>query len=171
MKLCTKCKHLHNDEDTVCGNCNAVLESITGENTPVFLISAQGFEAERIKTALEDNLIPCESVVKDKELKKQEFVGNNTFESDILVPFAAYEKAYDICIGIGAIKEEDTEIFDDKCEQSSDEQQTLDEKFEEMSGVKRTTVRVLSAIAFLALVALAVYGTDAITAFIKGLFS
>lgn len=39
-----------------------------------------------------------------------------------------------------------------------------------MSGVKRTTVRVLSAIAFLALVALAVYGTDFITGFIKGLF-
>lgn len=36
-----------------------------------------------------------------------------------------------------------------------------------MSGVKRTTVRVLSAIAFLALVALAVYGTDFITGFIK----
>ena len=32
------------------------------------------------------------------------------------------------------------------------------------------TVRVLSAIAFLALVALAVYGTDFITGFIKGLF-
>ena len=46
----------------------------------------------------------------------------------------------------------------------------LTKKFEKMSGVKRTTVRVLSAIAFLALVALAVYGTDFITGFIKGLF-
>ena len=72
MKLCTKCKRLHNDEDSVCSNCNARLENITDENTPVYLISACGFELERIKTALEDNSIPCDSVIKDRELKKQE---------------------------------------------------------------------------------------------------
>ncbi|MGN0501034.1 MAG: hypothetical protein ACI4HK_07820, partial [Ruminococcus sp.] len=76
-----------------------------------------------------------------------------------------------ICVGIGAIKEENTEIVDDDAEQNNSDEPTLDEKFEKMSGVKRTTVRVLSAVAFLALVALAVYGTDAITGFIKGLFS
>lgn len=169
MKLCTKCKHLHNDEDAVCSNCNSPLESITDENTPVYLLSAEGFELERVKTALEDNSIPCDSVIRDKQLKKQEFINKNSAESDILVPYAAYEKAYDICIGIGAVKEENTEILDEEVEKKDDEP-TLDEKFEEMSGVKRTTVRVLSAIAFLALVALAVYGTDAVTAFIKGLF-
>ena len=171
MKLCTKCKRLHNDEDSVCSNCNAKLENITDENTPVYLLSACGFELERIKTALEDNSIPCDSVIKDRELKKQEFINKNSAESDILVPFAAYEKAYDICVGIGAIKEENTEIVDDDTEQNNSDEPTLDEKFEKMSGVKRTTVRVLSAVAFLALVALAVYGTDAITGFIKGLFS
>lgn len=171
MKLCTKCKHLHNDEDTICGCCNSALESITDENTPVYLLSAQGFELERIKTALEDNLIPCESVVSDKELKKQEFFSKNTSKCALLVPFAAYEKAYDICIGIGAIKEDDTKILEFDGEQVLEKQPTLDDKFEEMSGVKRTTVRVFSAIAFLALIALAVYGTDAIMAFIKGFFN
>lgn len=170
MKLCTKCKHLHNDEDAVCSNCNSPLESITDENTPVYLLSAEGFELERVKTALEDNSIPCDSVIKDKQLKKQEFINKNFAESDILVPYAAYEKAYDICIGIGAIKEDDTQVLEDAVEQKDSNEPTLDEKFEEMSGVKRTTVRVLSAIAFLALVALAVYGTDFITGFIKGLF-
>ena len=90
MKLCTKCKHLHNDEDTVCSNCNAPLESITDENTPVYLLSAEGFEIERVKTALEDNSIPCDSVIKDKQLKKQELLNKNSAESDILVPYAAY---------------------------------------------------------------------------------
>ena len=51
MKLCTKCKHLHNDEDTVCSNCNSPLESITDENTPVYLLSAEGFELEQIGRA------------------------------------------------------------------------------------------------------------------------
>lgn len=77
MKLCTKCKHLHNDEDAVCSNCNSPLESITDENTPVYLLSAEGFELERVKTALEDNSIPCDSVIKDKQLKKQEFINKN----------------------------------------------------------------------------------------------
>ena len=93
MKLCTKCKHLHNDEDAVCSNCNSPLESITDENTPVYLLSAEGFELERVKTALEDNSIPCDSVIKDKQLKKQEFINKNSAESDILVPYAAYEKS------------------------------------------------------------------------------
>ena len=78
MKLCTKCKHLHNDEDTVCSNCNSPLESITDENTPVYLLSAEGFELERVKTALEDNSIPCDSVIKDKQLKKQELLNKNS---------------------------------------------------------------------------------------------
>lgn len=170
MKLCTKCKHLHNDEDTVCSDCNSTLESITDENTPVYLLSAEGFELERIKTALEDNCVPCDSVIKNKELRKQEFINKNSALSDIFVPYAAYEKAYDICVGIGAIKEEGTVILDNDAKPEQSDEPTLDEKFEEMSGVKRTTVRVLSAIAFLALVALAVYGTDFITGFIKGLF-
>ncbi len=174
MKLCTKCKRLHNDEDTVCSNCNSTLENITDDNTPVYLLSANGFELQRIKTALEDSCVPCDSIVRDKELRKQEF-NNKSAMSDILVPYAAYEKAYDICIGIGAIKEDDTQILDNTetsdFENAENQEATLDEKFEKMSGVKRTTVRVASAVVFLALIALAVYGTDAITAFIKGFFS
>ena len=72
-----------------------------------------------------------------------------------------------VCIYVSSANAE----FDDAAEQNNSDEPTLDEKFEKMSGVKRTTVRVLSAVAFLALVALAVYGTDAITGFIKGLFS
>lgn len=45
-----------------------------------------------------------------------------------------------------------------------------DEQFEEMSGAKRTTVKVVSAILFLLLVAAVIYGTDFITGFIKNLF-
>ena len=93
------------------------------------LLSAEGFELERVKTALEDNSIPCDSVIKDKQLKKQEFINKNSAESDILVPYAAYEKAYDICIGIGAIKEDDTQVLEDAVEQKDSNEPTLDEKF------------------------------------------
>ena len=39
-----------------------------------------------------------------------------------------------------------------------------------MSPALRTTIKVLSAVAFLIIVALVVLGTDKITEFIKGLF-
>ncbi len=40
MKYCSKCKRLHNDEETVCKNCKAHLKTITDENTP--RVSAHG---------------------------------------------------------------------------------------------------------------------------------
>lgn len=54
MKYCSKCKRLHNDEETVCKNCKAQLKTITDENTPVYLLTASGFELQRVKAALED---------------------------------------------------------------------------------------------------------------------
>ena len=48
--------------------------------------------------------------------------------------------------------------------------ETLDDKFEKMTGAKRTTFRVISAVIFLLLIALAVFGTDAIMNLIKGFF-
>ena len=59
MKYCSKCKRLHNDEETVCKNCKAQLKTITDENTPVYLLTASGFELQRVKAALEDSTVPC----------------------------------------------------------------------------------------------------------------
>lgn len=72
-----------------------------------------------LKPHLKTILSLCDSVIKDKQLKKQEFINKNSAESDILVPYAAYEKAYDICIGIGAIKEDDTQVLEDAVEQKT----------------------------------------------------
>ena len=52
MKYCSKCKRLHNDEETVCKNCKAQLKTITDENTPVYLLTASGFELKpHLRTA------------------------------------------------------------------------------------------------------------------------
>ena len=170
MKYCLNCKHIHNDEDKTCSVCSGSPAEITEENTPVFLISASGFELERIKTTLEDNGIPCECKHNTKNVTATTSTGYDNSKTDILIPYSAYEKAYDICVGIGAIKDEDTQIIDDgTVSEESKNGESLDEQFEEMSGAKRTTVRVISAILFIALVAIVVYGTDAIMAFIKNL--
>lgn len=160
MKYCVKCKKIHNEESGVCSYCNGALAEITEQNTPVHLITADGFELQRIRTALEDNGIPCDAVATDSKIGGYAVKGYDNAEYDLLVPYSAYTKAYDICVGIGAIKDGEEKIIADS---------EFQELPQEMSTKKRTTLKVLSALAFLLLVALAVWGTDYITGFIKGL--
>jgi hypothetical protein len=82
---------------------------------------------------------------------------------DILVPYELYEKAYDVAVGIGAIKLEGCEIVDEDYPQQ--------DEAEEMSDRKRTAVRVVSAILFIILVALVIFCTDFVTGYIKSLFT
>ena len=164
MKFCKKCKHTYEDTQEICTNCKnrKPLTEITDSNTPVYLISADGFERERIQTALTDNGIPNDSVIKEEDIMPEAVKGCSTSWRDILVPYSAYEKAYDICVGIGAIKPDgEIEVIDDEPQQ---------EEFEEMAPAKRATVKVVSAILFVIVAALVIFGTDAITGFIKGLF-
>ena len=161
MKYCSKCKRLHNDEETVCKNCKAQLKTITDENTPVYL--------------LEDSTVPCDATIKkcmenkySKSIKA--YTGYDDLTYDVYVPYSAYEKAFDTCVGIGAIKLEGEEILDEDVEYTENDGETLDEQFEKMTGAKRTTVRIVSALLLLLIVAGVVFGTDAIMNFIKEFF-
>lgn len=162
MKFCKKCHHLYNDENTSCENCKCSLTVIKDDNTSVFILSAFGLELERIKAALKDNSIPFETSAKKKNLSANSVTGYDIAEYDLRVPYSDYEKAYDVCVGIGAIKEEDTEISDEQAQPS-------DDAFENMSSTKRTFIRLISALLFIALLCAVVWGTDFITALIKSL--
>ncbi len=172
MKYCNKCKRLYNDEDVRCTECKdkSKLVPVEEENTPVYLLSASGFELQRVKTALEDSGIPNDTAAKKHNYSAEAVTGYDNSEYDILVPYSAYEKAYDVCVGIGAINIGEAEILDDNGVPVNADVKPADEQFEQMSGFKRTTVRVVTALLFLGLVALAVFGTDFIMNIIKGLF-
>ena len=83
----------------------------------------------------------------------------------MLVPYAAYKKAYEVCIGIGAIKEGDVQIIDDNSADFHD-----DEEMEEMTPARRTAVRIFSAFLFIIVVALVIFATDYIVKLVQGLF-
>ncbi len=171
MKFCKNCKHTYSDTETKCSNCNRNLTEITDKNEPVYLITASGFEYERIANALNDSGIPCSSVQSKENFGKPNPYGMDLGDIAILVPYSAYEQAYDVCVGIGAIKLDETEVLDEEVTTpTNDGVKSADEEFEEMSGVKRTTVKVVSAIILLLIIAGVIYGTDFITGFIKGLF-
>ncbi|MEE1061735.1 MAG: hypothetical protein UH080_07980 [Ruminococcus sp.] len=154
MKYCLKCNHLHNDTDSSCSYCKCSLADINDENTSVFLVSSSESEVDKIKKALEENGISCESV-KNPNFNPDAPQDEDNGNLSILIPYSAYEKAYSVCVKIGVIEDEALKI---------------EEEYEEMSSAKRTTVRIVSAIFFILVAALAIYGTDAIMAIIKNLF-
>ena len=124
---------------------------------------------------LEDSTVPCDATIKkcmenkySKSIKA--YTGYDDLTYDVYVPYSAYEKAFDTCVGIGAIKLEGEEILDEDVEYTENDGETLDEQFEKMTGAKRTTVRVVSALLLLLIVAGVVFGTDAIMNFIKEFF-
>ena len=164
MQYCKKCKRVYQDEMEYCTSCRSrkPLLPLTDSSTPVYLTSADGFERERIQTALTDNGIPNDSVIVEEDIMPASVKGYSSSWRDILVPYSAYDKAYDICVGIGAVKLEGEEKIIDEDPPA--------EEFEDMPPAKRTTVKILSAILFIIVAALIIFGTDAITGFIKGLF-
>ena len=169
MKICDKCRRIYNDEELMCSECKRPLEIIEDENTPVYMLSAQGFELSRVRAALEDNGVPCDTAAKKKNISAEAVTGYDSSEYDLLVPYSAYEKAYDICIGIGAIDEGEAEILNDDG-QPAEMVKSATEEFEEMSGVKRTTIRIISAVLLIAVFCVVIWGTDYIMEIFKHLF-
>ncbi len=133
-----------------------------------FLVSASGFELERIKTALSDNGIPNDSKAQKKSFSAKAVTGVDSSVQDIYVSEDDYDKAYDLCVGIGAIRPEgeEQEIIPDDENAAA----PAGEEFEDMPEGKRTAVRIISAILFILIAALVIFGTDAITGWIKSLF-
>lgn len=129
-----------------------------------FLVSASGFELERIRTALSDNGIPNDSKPQKRNFSAKAVTGMDISIQDIYVAESDYEKAYDLCVGIGAIKLEGEETI------LGEEEAAAVEEFEDMPSGKRTAVRIVSAILFILLAAMVIFGVDAITGWIKSLF-
>lgn len=162
MNFCDKCKKVFSDNDTVCSVCGSTLSTLNDEETPVYLTEAFGFEKDRIMATLNEADIPYSQYYKDK---MPEQMSGDDYSACILVPLKSYNKALEVCKGIGAIDEDVQPLdFVDKTNE------VIDYKEENRNAAKRTTIKILSMLAFLALVALAVFGTDFVTNLIKGLF-
>lgn len=173
MKYCVECKKLCNGTDTICTDCNKKFREIIDINEPVLLTVIGGLERNIVCGALTDAQIPFVERSYDKGGVSNEIVTG--YDAKLLniaieVPYSAIPKAYDAIVSVGIEPRFDEAILEEV--KADIEQYKLEMKAEEvpMSNAKRTTVKVLSAIAFIILVALAVFGTDYITGLIKNLF-
>lgn len=172
LKFCPKCKRLDEKSAGSCEHCNRETTQIKDKGTPVFLLSTGGIDRNRITAALSDVKIPFIEQKHKKAGDAESVLGAGAVDVDILVPFAVYEQAYDICVGIGAITPNASEESTDS--DSEYEDHTADsvaQKIEEMSPAKRTTWRIISAILLIIVFSAVILGTDYIMALIKNMFT
>lgn len=174
MKYCPSCKKLHNDSVVFCSECKKKkLKEITDKNTPVRVCKANGVDKERVRAALSDVGIPSDEI-RVKDISAHAVTGSDMTEATILVPYQAYDKAYDICVGIGAITPEDAmDLSDELISDIESKKDFVDkdiEEFEDMPAGKRTFVRIVSAILLIIMFCGIIWGADYLLEILKGLF-
>ncbi len=171
MKYCKKCNFLTNDNIDTCEKCNSPLNDFEAKaDTPVIVVTAQGFEKERICAFLTENDIPFSvRLVTKKGVPTQSnaVAGNSKAVHDIIVPYEFYYKAMELLVGINAVQLSDDEL--NSLTEALENEANQDNNFDlgDYFSVKNRVLRIVSAVAFFALVAVVVFGVDAITALIK----
>lgn len=175
MKFCKECKKLYDGADTICPQCNKKYKEITDINEPVQLCVVGGVERNMICGALKDAGIPfVEQQYGAPGVANEIVTGYDAklLNIAILVPYSAMPKAYEIAVSLelcdesleGVITQINADIEQYK---ESLENDCADDT---MSRAKRTTVKVLSAVAFFILCALVIFGTDYVIELFKNLF-
>lgn len=174
MKYCVECKKLYSGSNVICADCNKKFKEIKDINEPVLLTVIGGVERNIVSGALKEAQIPFIEKSYDKGGVSNEIVTG--YDAKLLniaveVPYSAIPKAYDAIVSVGIKPRFSEDILEEaKADIEQYKEKLKDENDETMSDSKRTTVKVLSAIAFIVLIALAVYGTDYVTGLIKNLF-
>ena len=174
MKYCKICKELCYGEALPFDGCKHKLAEITDINEPVRLCVAGGVERAMITGLLKDADIPyLEQNVQPQGVPNEIVTGYDVKLSNIniTVPFSALPKASELLSSVETLKNDIEPHMDEIKAHIEHLKNVLAEKEDKpMSPALRTTIKVITAILFLALIAVAVLGTDAITGFIKGLF-
>ena len=173
MKYCKTCKSVFRESDSHCPECRKKLYEITDVNEPVRLCVIGGTERAMLCGLLADADIPyLENNTYPQGLANEIVTGYDVKLSNIslLVPFSALEKASALLSSIETVPNRIKPMMDDISVHIKRLRSGTEEDEKKMSPALRTTIKVLSAVAFLIIVALVVLGTDKITEFIKGLF-
>ena len=173
MKYCKACKRLHSDSEIRCTDCGKKLREITDINEPVRLTIVGGTERAMMTGMLKDAEIPF---IEQNEIPQgvaNELVTGYDVKLNninLLVPYSAIPKASELLGSVETLNNPNEKFLEDI---EADIEKFKNNSFKEekpMSPAMRTTVKVISMILLLALIALVVFGTDKVIEIIKGLF-
>lgn len=172
MKYCKVCKRLCFGDNIPFDGCKHKLREIEDINEPVRLCIAGGTERAMLTGMLKDSEIPyVEENIQPQGVANEIVTGYDVKLSNIsvVVPFSALPKASELLSAIETLNNE-IEPHMDEIKAEIERLKAEKEEAKQMKPVLRTTIKVITALLFLAAVALVVFGTDAITSWIKGLF-
>ena len=172
MKYCARCKKLYfKITDSRCPICNKKLIENPNHFSPVYIVTANGFELERIRAALNSADIPYSYQNEKRETGIRILNSAPPENCEVFVPISAYCDAMDILVGIGAVKDDKIpDVNDDEMAKLNEAKKEAAETDEELSPKKARIIRILSFIAFLMILAAAVYLADFIIALVKNMF-
>lgn len=176
MKYCKICKSIFKDSGERCPECGKKLYPITDVNEPVRLCVVGGTERAMLCGLLDDAEIPyLENNTYPQGLSNEIVTGYDVKLSNIsvTVPFSALPKASELLNSVETVKNPVEPMMEEVTAHIAHLQSGSadpDKEENRMSPALRTTIKVVTAILFLILIAVVVLGTDKITEFIKGLF-
>ena len=159
MRYCPRCQHLTKDE--LCPFCkNRNLREVDDAD-PVWLVTADSMDCDRLMAVLEDTGIPYEERINKLEISPSAYFGRNAqTQKDIFVPYGSLSQCKEILMGIGIpVKEEEQKKTSQK-----------NEDFQEMKPAARFFWRIFSALLFILLVWAVVALTDGFTSAIINFF-
>ena len=160
MKYCSKCKKVHsNTEIQICPVCRRKLIENPNGFSPVNLITANGFELERIRSALTQADIAFSVKEENYDTGLQILNTAPPENCSFFVPLSHYDKAVETLIGIGALKSNPLEELD-KEDEDFLEKSREQEKKEELPEGKARLIRILSFLAFLVFLGIFAFAVD-----------
>ena len=173
MRFCKSCKAVYTSSAEVCAECGKRLYEITDINEPVRLCVIGGTERALLRGLLDDAGIPYNEVNYHQQGVANEVVTGYDVKLNnisVFVPFQALPKASELLSTMETVENKIEPMLPEITAYIEHLRNDSPEEKSTMSPALRTTVKVVSALLFLALVALVVLGTDKITELIKGLF-
>lgn len=157
MKYCEKCKMIIDKDADTCEVCNNALSDIT-KTSVVTVAVIKGRTVKVLEPVLKDAGIVCAFENTDGNVYNSLNIKVNS-ESDfrVLVPFEMYSKAFDICLVMSLVTEEDRLVEPQYVENDTE---TYDEKFEKVTGKKRGAWQMLWMILIIVGACLVIWGVD-----------
>ncbi len=160
MLYCTKCHGVCQDSTAKCPNCKSSKMRQVNEEDLVLLHRADQYTAMRMEEKFREQGIT---------FRMDPFNGGNVsyfYDSDVMPT----DKMVLVRWGdYSAAKEISSQLKDDIARERAGEEG--EETFDEMPQKKRIIVQAVSVFVFLLLVMLVVFGADALTSWLKGLWS
>ncbi|MBQ9461506.1 MAG: hypothetical protein IJU51_06285 [Clostridia bacterium] len=159
MKYCSKCKKIYTKSNPeICPACGRELISDPGSFSPVDIVTAHGFELERVCSALKEAGIPFSTREVRRDMGIQILNAAPPENCIVTVPLEQYQQAVELLIGIGAMQQAE-ELSDDDRQQIADDKAKNDE---ETSPTKGTFNKVVLIIMFIILVGITIAAADVI---------